>query len=42
MVLYVAKAKKPSMAFQFRWVDTFTATNTVKGNALVLGVTFGL
>jgi len=41
-VLYVAKAKNPSMTLQFRWVDTFTATNTVKGNALMFGVTFGL
>jgi hypothetical protein len=40
MVVWVVKPKDPMMAFQFRWVREFAATNLVQGNTLLVGLTF--
>ena len=39
MVLYVAKAEKPGVVLQLRWINEFQVTNLLKGNAFVLGLT---
>jgi hypothetical protein len=40
MVLYVAKAEKPGVTFVFKWVPEFTVSNLLKGNTLLLGMSF--
>lgn len=40
IVMYVAKVEKPGVILQLRWVNEFEATNLVKGNMLMLGLTF--
>ena len=39
IVLYVAKAEKPAVVIQLRWVNEFEVTNLLKGNTLVAGLT---
>lgn len=40
IVMYVAKVEKPGVILQLRWVNEFEVTNLVKGNMLMLGLTF--
>jgi hypothetical protein len=40
IILYVMKAEKPGISFQIRWVPEFGVQNLVKGNTLLLGMTF--
>jgi hypothetical protein len=40
MVLYVVNAEKPGVTFQFRWIPEFDVTNLLKGNTLLLGMSF--
>ena len=40
MILYVVRAEKPEVTFQFRWVPQFDVMNLVKGNTLLIGMTF--
>lgn len=40
IVLFVAKQEKPGVSMQLRWVPEFAVTNLVKGNTLLLGLTF--
>ena len=42
VILFVAKAEKPGVAIQFRWVPEFAVTNLLKGNTLMLGLTLKL
>jgi hypothetical protein len=42
VVLYVAKAQKPGVTVQFRWVPEFAVTNLMKGSTLLLGLTLQL
>jgi len=42
MVLWVAKAEKPGVVLQLRWVNEFQVANLVKGNVLMLGCTLKL
>ena len=37
--LYVAKAEKPGIVLQIRWVNEFEVTNLMKGNTLEAGIT---
>ena len=39
IVLYVAKAEKPKIVVQLRWVNEFKVTNLLKGNMFELGIT---
>ena len=42
VILYVAKAEKPGVILQLRWVNEFKVTNLLKGNVLMLGCTLKL
>ena len=38
--MYVVKVKDPGLVLQFRWIREFAVTNRLKGNTLLLGLTF--